>query len=242
MATADRTRDGAEGSESYRKRQLRAFAEARRHSRLVMVLRNAIPAVCVVAIATMVLFTVFDPFRKVETVAVVSTEGITGSKITMQFPKLSGYKKDLRSYDVTADSAVQEVKRPTVMELFNPNARIEIEKDKYARVTAASGVYDSSAEKMKLDGNVMLKSDAGYDIRMEHADIDLKAGAMTSQQPVSVKMNTGSIHADTIEVEDSGKVIHFRGHVVTMFDAVDTAAADPAKREADDQPSGAGIQ
>ena len=244
MTTATAERGGGDqgAGDAYRKRQMRAFAAARRHSQLVMVLRNAIPAVCVIAVVAVVLFTFFDPLRKVETAVAVSTEGITGSKITMQFPKLSGYKKDLRSYDVTADSAVQEVKRPTVMELFNPNAKIEVEKDKYARVTASSGVYDSSAEKMKLDGNVVLKSDAGYDIRMENADIDLKAGAMTSERPVSVKMTTGSIHADTIEVQDSGKVIHFRGHVVTMFDAVDTATADPLKRDADDQPTGANLQ
>ena len=222
--------------DSYHLRQSKAFAAARSHSRLVMVLRNAIPALCVVAVVSIVLFTFFSPFQTTSQAIAVSTEGITGSKITMQFPKLSGYKKDLRSYDVTADTAVQEVKHPSQMELVNPNARIEIEKDKYARINALTGTYDSSTEKMRLEGNVMVKSDSGYDIQMANADIDLKAGAMQTSQPVIVRMTSGSIEAESMEVVDNGKVVFFRGHVVSKFDAV--GATEAAKKASGDDASG----
>ena len=223
-AVAGGEQDWSTGA-AYRLRQHRAFELARRHSKVVLVLRNAIPAICLIGLAATILFTVFDPFRTPELPVAVRTDGITGSKITMQFPKLSGYKKDLRSYDVTATSAVQEVKRPNVMELFSPEARIETEKDKFAWVRAASGIYDSSTEKMRLEGDVALKSDTGYTVRMIDADIDLKAGTMRTSRPVTVDTGTGSIDAQSMEVEDSGKIIYFRGHVVSRFDAVDTTGA-----------------
>ena len=233
--------DGRSGPQldqlAYRRRQSKAFASARRHSKLVLFLKNAIPAGCIIALAAIVMFTFFDPFQKAETAVAVSTDGISGSKITMQNPKLSGYKKDLRSYDVTADTAVQEVKRPTLMELLKPIARIEIEKDKFAHVTARVGTYDSAAEKMRLEGEVSVRSDAGYDIRMVDANVDLKAGNMETPRPVEVTMTSGTIRADSMEVQDSGKVIFFRGHVVTMFDAVDTADAAQPKTGTESTPA-----
>lgn len=220
-------------SAMYRERQGRAFAAARRHSLWVIILRNAIPAFCLIALFAIGLFTFFNPFQKNVNIPAVSTVGVTGSKITMQFPKLSGYKKDLRSYDVTADSAVQEVKKPTIMELFSPDARIEMEKDKYARISALNGIYDSATEKMQLVGQVIMKTDAGYDVRMRDANIDLKQGNMETTNTVRVKMTNGSIAADSMEVLDSGKIIFFRGHVVSQFDAVDTQSSAKAGSEAE---------
>ncbi len=207
---------------AYRARQTRAFAAARKHSRLVRFLRRAIPVGCLVVLTGLVLFSFFNPFKKALPNISVSTVGIAGSKITMQAPKLSGYKKDLRSYDVTADTAVQDVKKPTVIELLKPDAKIELEKERFARVTANTGIYDSTAEKMNLDGNVKVKTDTGYDVQMSDARLDLKAGNISTDKPVKVKMSSGTIDADSMEVLDSGKSILFRGHVVHWLNAVDT--------------------
>ena len=226
--------EGRDATEVYRRRQKKAFAAARRHSQLVLVLRSAIPAACVIAVAGLTLFTVFDPFAPVgSTITAVSTEGITGSQITMRLPKLSGFKKDLRSYDVTADSAVQEVKHPTVMNLVLPDAKIEIEKDKYARITAATGLYDSSAEKMQLVGKVAVKSDAGYEIALDDANVDLKAGSIETRHPVRVKMTNGTIDAETMEVQDSGRVVFFRGHVTTLLNGIETGGRPNAESAGD---------
>ncbi len=221
---------------AYRERQKKAFAIARRHSRLVIFLRAAIPAICFVAVIALIMFTFFNPFRKSVPVVTVSTVGISGTKVTMQLPKLSGYKKDLRSYNVTAETAVQDVKRPTIIELIKPDATIELEKQRYAHVLAATGVYDTSAEKMTMEGGVTVKTDTGYDIRMSDARADMKAGAIVTDKPVKVQMQNGTIEADTMEVLDSGKSIFFRGHVVTFFNAIDTDSAKKSAAETDSAP------
>ena len=45
------------------------------------------------------------------------------------------------------------------------------------------------------------------------AEVDLKAGKMSSQQPVSIKTNDGSIVAQSIDIADNGKTITFSGQV-----------------------------
>jgi lipopolysaccharide export system protein LptC len=210
---------------AYKKRQHIAFALARRHSKFVVFMRAAIPAVCVIFSIGAILFHFFDPFRVNTPVVSISTIGISGSKITMQLPKLSGYKKDLRSYNVTAQTATQDVKQQTLIELVKPNATIELEKNQFARVQAATGTYDTKNETMVLNGGVEVKTDTGYDIQMLDARANMKAGSIETSQPVKVKMENGTIEADTMNVLDSGKNILFNGHVVTFFNSIDTDSA-----------------
>ncbi len=212
-------------TESYRERQKKAFALAKRHSRFVLFMRAGIPALCVVFGMGAALFHFFNPFRVIAPVVSISTIGISGSKITMQLPKLSGYKKDLRSYNVTAETAVQDVKQQTLIELLKPNATIELEKNQFARVQAAFGTYDTKNETMVLNGGVEVKTDSGYDIQMLDARANMKAGSIETKQPVKVKMKNGTIEADTMEVLDSGKSIFFYGRVVTYFNSIDTDSA-----------------
>lgn len=207
---------------NYRERQTKAFALAKRHSKFVVFMRGAIPAVCVIFSIGVVLFHFFDTFRANAPVVSISTIGVSGSKITMQLPKLSGYKKDLRSYNVTAQTATQDVKQQTLIELVKPNATIELEKNQFAHVQAQTGTYDTKNETMILNGGVEVKTDTGYDIQMLDARANMKAGSIETSQPVKVKMKNGTIEADTMNVLDSGKNILFNGHVVTFFNSIDT--------------------
>ncbi len=215
----------------YAERQKKAFAQARRHSRFVTFMCAAIPAICIISIFAFVVFTFFNPFRVNAPSVSVSTMGISGSKITMQMPKLSGYKKDLRSYSVTAKSAVQDIKNSTLIELLEPDATIELEKQKFAHVLAATGIYDTSSQTMILNGRVTVKTDTGYDISMSDAKANMKAGSIQTDRPVKVKMQNGTIQADSMDVQDSGKSIFFRGNVMTVFNNIDT---DEAKKQITD--------
>ncbi len=220
----------------YNARQKKAFALARRHSKLVVVLRALIPALCVIGLIAGILYTFLNPFGEKITQLSVSTVGISGSKITMQMPKLSGYKKDLRSYNVMAQTAVQDVKHANMIELTLPDAIIELEKQRYAHVLAATGLYDTSSESMELKGGVRVKTDTGYDITMQDAHANIKAGSIATDKPVKVIMQNGTIDADSMDVQDSGKIIFFRGNVVTFFKSVDTNKSNPETEPAEKTP------
>ncbi len=59
------------------------------------------------------MFVFFDPFRAFLPAGVsIDRAGLNGSRVTMSHPKMSGYRKDGRPYDFTAESAVQNLKTP----------------------------------------------------------------------------------------------------------------------------------
>ena len=87
------------------------FAIAARHSRMVRALRIAVPAAVMLAIAAIVLVSTFNPFRMILPKLPLDMENlvVSGTKITMESPHLSGYSADRRPYELWAKTATQDV-------------------------------------------------------------------------------------------------------------------------------------
>jgi lipopolysaccharide export system protein LptC len=92
----------------------RADRRARRHSVLVRLFRFAIPLAATVAIGAVAVIAIFDPFGKMGGIS-LGPVSLSGTKITMEKPKLTGYKKDNRGYEMTATAALQDIKKPTIV-------------------------------------------------------------------------------------------------------------------------------
>src|ERR1043166_9119860 len=100
---------------------------ARRHSRLVRIARVAVPVGVVLALAALVLNAYFEPLRVLEKLPSVSGKlGVQGSKITMELPKIAVFTRDSRAYEMTAETAIQDVTKPDMVELKNLRATIEL--------------------------------------------------------------------------------------------------------------------
>ena len=87
--------DWADASSGFAGRRQRAFGAARRHTRVVRLLRFAIPVGAVFALIGMIAVPVAMRWSGVQSVSVASV-GISDGKVRMQTPKLSGYRKDNR--------------------------------------------------------------------------------------------------------------------------------------------------
>src|SRR5215469_9964962 len=77
----------------------RAFRSARRHSRLVRILRIALPVTVVGTLAFMVLITWFNPLRMLKLPINIDNLVVSGTQITMERPRLSGFTHDARAYE-----------------------------------------------------------------------------------------------------------------------------------------------
>lgn len=206
-------------------RRQKEFSRAARHSRLVRTLRIAIPIGCLLAVILPLVWIFYNPLRLVRADVSVGAVTISGSKITMQAPKLTGFKRDNRSYVVNASSAVQDPRKPNLVELHELVANIELADNGWAKLEAAFGIYDSQTEKLQLDREVHLRTNSGYDVRTVAAKIDFKSGHVESQNPVKVTMDAGTIDANSMEILDNGKEIIFDGNVVSVFRAREDGAA-----------------
>jgi lipopolysaccharide export system protein LptC len=203
-----------------------AFEAAKRHSLRVRRLRRAIPLVAIAGGLLLMGIVLVDPFRTLPANVSVSRAGLNGSHIVMDLPKLSGFRKDGREYDVTATSAVQDITKPTIIELNDPDAKVVTAESGTVHVTAQFGTYNSMEDVMALRSNVHLRTESGYDAVLRSATIDLKAGTMVSNEPVNVVMNNGTIAADSLQILDNGRII-FSGKVRTVFNPSSPSGNEP---------------
>jgi lipopolysaccharide export system protein LptC len=192
----------------------RAFRSARRHSRLVRFLRIALPLAVVLITVGMSLLTWFNPLRMLATLPInVNDLVVSGSKITMEQPRVNGFTKDQRAYEFTAEAAAQDLTKPDIVELRNINAKIEMEDKSTINMKAATGIYDTKRETLKLEGNILLTSTNGNTGKLTEAVVDVRKGNVVSDRPVELEMLQGILNANQLEVVDSGTLIRFHGGV-----------------------------
>jgi len=188
----------------------RAFRAARRHSRLVRFLRVALPAAVLVVLAATILISYFNPLRMFVKLPVnVGNLVVSGTKITMEQPRISGFTRDGRPYEIMADAAAQDVTKPDIVELRDIHAKVQTQANGLIRVTAATGVYDTKSEMLRLTSDILLTSSTGYECRLSEALVDTRKGNVESQHPVAVKMLQGTLNANRLEVVDSGDLLRF---------------------------------
>jgi lipopolysaccharide export system protein LptC len=192
----------------------RVFRRAKRHSRLVRFLRRALPGGILVAALLVLLASWLDPLRMLTKLPLdVSGVVISGTKITMQQPRIAGFTRDGRAYELTAHAAAQEITKPDTIELQGVSGNTETSDRAMLTLTADNGVYDNKSNILTLRNNVVFKSSAGLAVNLSEAAVDVHSGGIVSEKPVEVKFAQGTINAARLEVVDSGDVIRFEGDV-----------------------------
>src|ERR1700738_4555529 len=193
------------------------FAVAARHSRMVRALRIAVPAAVILAMAAIVAVSIFNPFRLLlpKLPLDVGNLVVSGSKITMESPHLSGYTPDQRPYGLWAKTATQDVTDPDHVDLKTLRAKVLME-DRTTTVTldARNGLFDSKQQLLDLHKDIFLQSSTGYEARLTQAFVDIGKGTVTSEEHVDVKLLNGTLTADKLRITGGGEVVRFEGNVV----------------------------
>jgi lipopolysaccharide export system protein LptC len=205
------------------------FAIAARHSRLVRILRVAVPAVVVLAMAGVVAISIFNPFRALMKQLPIDMDNlvVSGTKITMEAPHMSGFTPDQRPYEVWAKTATQDLTDPDHVELNTPRAKVLQEDRSTVTMEARTGLFDTKANLLDLRKDIFLQSSTGYEARLSQALLDIGKGTVTSEEPVDVKLLNGTLTADRLRITEKGALVRFEGHVVMnlIMDSPDPAPA-----------------
>jgi lipopolysaccharide export system protein LptC len=190
------------------------FRAATRHSRMVRFFRGAIPVGLIVILAAIAAVAYFQPQRFIAQLSTDAARAVlSGSKINMEAPKLGGFTRDGRPYELTARAAAQDLTNPTVLELKDVHAKIEMQDKSTVTISAASGVYDTKGDTMLLRTDVVVTSSSGYSVRLNEAKVDVKTNRIISDQPVEVMLSNGTVKANRLEVSDNGDTMRFEGDV-----------------------------
>ncbi len=208
----------------------RQFAAARRRSVRVRILRKAILVFVFGAAAAMVAIAVLNPLGPKSSSLSFSDVSVSGTKISMARPRLAGFRSDGQPYVLTAERALQDMRHPTVAELEKVVGDMGTAGGETTRLTADAGVYDSVAERMKLSGDVRIESPR-VEVRLRSVDIDFKTGLYGSDEPVEVRMGSGTtVSADRATARNNGQELIFEGRVRTLVVPQGGSGEDQNKR------------
>jgi lipopolysaccharide export system protein LptC len=192
----------------------RAFAAARRHSRLVRALRLLLPLFGIVTVAGFVVAArlAFPPGLDLDAARL----SVTRNSIIMDRPHLTGFDQHHREYSIVASRAIQPLLNPGQVRLEDIEAKVQSATGAMTTITAEAGDYDHNKKTIKLLGAVAADSPDGYILRLTDADIDLSAGTLISDNPVTIGNGESRVSGNHFSVTGGGKVIVIEGNVRTL--------------------------
>ncbi len=209
----------------------RAFRSAARHSARVKWLRRLILGGAALLSVGVVWFSYFRTIDVGDAHFSLSSIGISGDKVTMEHPKLTGVRRDGRPYEVTADTGVQNPHNPNRTDLTRLDARLHLSDDGETRVLGDHGLYDSVTQSLDLSGNVRIKG-VNFDLTMQTASMNFKTSALSSKDPVRLTFDGGWVSSNKMTMADNGAQITFIGNVQSQFkQAADNGAATALRND-----------
>ena len=230
-ARADGARLGMDYTPPDRTAAIRA---AGRHTARVRFLKRAIVVGAVLGVSMLGLVTFFNPFRHLPGSLSIAGVGVSGTKITMDSPKIAGVQQGGGPYEIKAKAGIQDITAPSIVELVGVDAKVGMADHTTTRIQSKNGVYNSKAETMTLKGDVRIANTSGYVFNLQSVLMNFKGGVLTSHERLRIDLKGGEISADDMAISNNGHVIAFRGNIVSSFDSPEEepehqASAEPGK-------------
>jgi lipopolysaccharide export system protein LptC len=193
-----------------------ALEAAQRHSRLVRILRIALPASAGMIALGILGAIVFDP-RVLLAELDAESMGISNSRIVMQRPRLTGYGAGSdgkpKGYEVTAERAEQDIANTNEVDLFELKAKMAMRDDGWAEIKAVRGHMNSKDETLQLFEKIDITSDLDDRAALTEANVDLAAGLVVSSKPVALNFQRADLTANSMQLFQNGERAVFTGNV-----------------------------
>jgi lipopolysaccharide export system protein LptC len=157
-------------------------------------------------------FTAMLPKPKPTPLTVEKPEQITGS-----FSRIAGFDREKQPYEVTAKKGYQDKEKANLVHLEDLVATFRRGSGQSYEVFSNTGLYDSKAKEMDLEGKVKIVEAGRFTAAMEKAHIVMEKKNLTSNVPVVVEMSSGTITANGLRISNDGKNILFLNGVKARF-------------------------
>jgi lipopolysaccharide export system protein LptC len=187
------------------------FRRWKRRSRLIRVLRIALPGAIALILAAMVGFVVQNAVAGAR-----APENDPDAPIQLVNPRFVGRDDKGRAYVLTAVTATRDPKEYQRVVLDQPSLIFDEEGDQPLRITARSGVFHEERRTLNLDGGVKLN---GGDLNFDTASsiFDTATGELKGSGQIQGSGALGEIIAKSYGVYDKGDRMVFKGGVRTRI-------------------------
>lgn len=204
-----------------------AIPAAKRHSARVTRLRRAIVWLVAGVVGGVAVVVGFQSLSFLPLDLRFAHIGLKGSRITIETPKLVGYRQDGRPYELRARIGVQDLTAPDRFELEGVEVRVETGPNGAVLLSSGNAVYDAKTDHADLRGGVRIYDEKSFDLELSRAVMDLKAGALASDAPATLKLDQMTITADSAEFTQAERRMSFAGHVHTQIKGDAEEPAEP---------------
>jgi lipopolysaccharide export system protein LptC len=185
-----------------------------RSSRIVGLLRFILPAVALCLVGLVVLWPQLIGSAGGLIAPIFANAEIEGTDVMlMHNPRYVGRTRDAEPYELTAASAYVDPKKPSHIHLDHLAAELTPPDKRNLELVALTGLYNRTADKLDLDGDIALTTSDGYRFETQSARINLQSGRVLGDQPITGQGPAGTLSADQFEIHDSGQLLRFKGRV-----------------------------
>lgn len=195
-----------------------AMRAAVRHTYFVRILRILLPSAALFLVGAVIVSMVLDPRVQLAVQLDAESVGVSGSRIVMQRPRVTGYGDAAdaaknRGYEVTAARAEQDMSKPNEADLFEIEGRMGLREDGWAEIVAHSGHMNNTTQMLELFNQIEIKTDLGERARFTQGTIDFVKGEIVSTEPVAIKFKQADLVANNMQLFAKGEQVIFTGRV-----------------------------
>ncbi len=209
----------------------RAFLSAERHSRIVHILRRALPVVAILVLAAYFVSTRMSVTVGDLTASIDGME-IADGNLRMLNPTLKGADKKNGDYVIKAEYADQEVKNPNLIKLHAITADVSNPSGGWSKMKAVRGKFDSKTERLLMKDRITIETSAGVTGELSYATLDMATQTLRSHNPVSFKLTNGTVRANALTLRSRENTLIFRGKVAVHLIGKKKAAASTGPQAA----------
>lgn len=179
-----------------KERARKAGRRVRRYSRLVALMKVALPLGAVALIAAIFL----SARDRGDLTDIFTPEELArlGAGLRLDNPRFAGVTDKGEPFVVRADWALPDSAMPRVIELEEPRGEIDLNDGRTVRVRAETGLLDRAAETATLRGSVRLETSDGYLIETGHVGVDLEERTARAPGTVTASGPRGTVEAGSM--------------------------------------------
>ncbi len=172
----------------------RTAGQARAHTRFVRRMRLALPLAAFAIVAVLFAWPQMD--RTMEPVRASAVDGgpVQGRNEVLN-PRFESRDEKRQPYTITATRAVQNPANPDEILLETPLADLTLTTGKWIAAESRAGVFEQKKRFLKLQGDVKLYHDDGYEITTDALEIDIESRTVRAPGPVIGHGPAGSLEA-----------------------------------------------
>ncbi len=186
------------------------------HDRLVRGLQIVLPT-AIGALAAVMLFIPFGQRGDIGFLLAKDSIELSPQRLRVEAARYSGSDSAGRPFSLTAGSAIQRSAADPLVRMRDLSAMIVLD-DGPATITANTGQFDPSRDRVEVDGQLRFVAADGYRLDTGAVGIDLKARTLASRRPVTGSLPIGRFSADMISANLDSRVVRLQGNARLRID------------------------